>query len=108
MNYNRKSFERYAREYDGSTFYLDNSSDSMIVDRIEEMASEIERSERIYNEYSGTYDTECTATWINSKDDYIKSFSYTVCVPMENICNPIYDIDEDGNIFQLGWEDPNE
>ena len=104
MNFDKKSFKRYQREYSGSYFDTSDRKDSTILDRIEEMSSYVERGDREFQEHSGMYETECQAVW-ESKDGKEKySFPFIEATPQENLDTPIFDIDEDGNSYQVGWK----
>ena len=100
MNYNLKSFKRYQKEYGGS--YLSYDSNEKIIDRIYEMASEVEEGEETFNEASGMYETECKAIWkeMNGKSH---SFNFTKAVPHEQMDQEVYDFDEDGNSYLKGY-----
>jgi len=85
MNFNKKSFKRYQKEYSNSYFDTSNNKDNLILDRIDELSSYIERGEREYKEYSGMYETQCQAIWesMDGKEKY--SFSYIEATPQEDI-----------------------
>ena len=107
MNFDEKTFKRYQKKYDGTTFIHGWGKDSAVVDHIEEASSRVKRGERYFDELKGTYDTECTAIF-EKKDGTVRSFSFTESVPREKIDSPKWEFDEDGNIYQDGYENEND
>lgn len=101
MRGDKKTFKRFMKEYDGATLMHHCGRDSGIIAHIEETASRIDRDEREYIDYKGTYDTECTAVFV-TRDGEELSFSYTESIPKEYLEMPVYGVDDDGNVFEAG------